>query len=180
MALTQVFQALAFDMIGNLEEDQVLDPENLHFLARSIKDIAAAQKSDTDRALTIRRGLGELAPDRQGAVGVALLGGGDVLDGPGQEMEVLGIEHLVLLQVADHVEGQGLEDLGQGHQPFAVGDLGAHVRHQAVSDLLGPAAAQGQGFDPLGVAADRRARGRIVAELLQVVDDLVEREAPLA
>lgn len=71
MALTQVFQALAFDMIGNLEEDEVLDPENLHFLARSIKDIASAQKSDTDRALMIRREFAKTAAAEVEKVGKA-------------------------------------------------------------------------------------------------------------
>lgn len=53
--LMQAFQSLAYDMIGNLEDDQALDPENLMFFARSLKDVASALKTDTDRALRIEQ-----------------------------------------------------------------------------------------------------------------------------
>jgi len=51
--LIQAFQSLAYDMIGNLEEDQALDPESLMFFARSLKDVSSALKTDADRALRI-------------------------------------------------------------------------------------------------------------------------------
>jgi hypothetical protein len=53
--LIQAFQSLAFDMIGNMEEDQALDPESLMFFARSLKDVSSALKTDTDRALRIEQ-----------------------------------------------------------------------------------------------------------------------------
>lgn len=51
--LIQAFNSLAYDMVGQLTEDQVMDPENLMFFARSIQAVAGAQKSDADRALKI-------------------------------------------------------------------------------------------------------------------------------
>lgn len=51
--LIQAFQSLAYDMIGNLDEDQALDPESLMFFARSLKDVSSALKTDADRALRI-------------------------------------------------------------------------------------------------------------------------------
>lgn len=53
--LIQAFQSLAFDMIGNMEEDQALDPESLMFFARSLKDVSSALKTDADRALRIEQ-----------------------------------------------------------------------------------------------------------------------------
>lgn len=53
--LIQGFQSLAFDMLGSLEEDQVLDPESLMFFARSIQSVASAQKADAERALKIEQ-----------------------------------------------------------------------------------------------------------------------------
>lgn len=53
--LIQAFQSLAYDMIGNLEDEQSLDPENLMFFARSLKDVAGALKTDADRALKIEQ-----------------------------------------------------------------------------------------------------------------------------
>ncbi len=52
--LVQGFQSLAFDMLANLPEGQSLDPENLMFFARSIQSVAAAQKTDADRALKLK------------------------------------------------------------------------------------------------------------------------------
>ncbi len=51
--LIQAFQSLAYDMVGQMTEDQTLDPENLMFFARSIQSVASAQKTDADRALKI-------------------------------------------------------------------------------------------------------------------------------
>ncbi|MFN3513446.1 MAG: phage protein Gp27 family protein [Phenylobacterium sp.] len=53
--LIQAFQSLAFEMIGNLEEDQALDPENLMFFARSLQSVASAQKTDADRVMKIQQ-----------------------------------------------------------------------------------------------------------------------------
>lgn len=46
--LVQGFQSLAFDMMAKLEDGQTLDPENLMFLARSLKDVTSARKTDAD------------------------------------------------------------------------------------------------------------------------------------
>lgn len=53
--LMQAFQSLAFDMIGNLDDEQALDPENLMFFARSLKDVSSALKTDADRVLRIEQ-----------------------------------------------------------------------------------------------------------------------------
>ncbi len=52
--LIQAFQSLAFDLIGNLDDGETLDPESLMFFARSIQSVVSAQKSDADRALKIQ------------------------------------------------------------------------------------------------------------------------------
>jgi len=52
--LLQAFQSLAFDMLGNMEEEQTFDPENLMFFARAVQAAAGAQKTDADRAARIR------------------------------------------------------------------------------------------------------------------------------
>jgi hypothetical protein len=52
--LLQAFQSLAFDMIGNMEDDQALDPENLMLFAKSLQAAASAQKTDADRTLRIQ------------------------------------------------------------------------------------------------------------------------------
>lgn len=51
--LIQAFQSLAYDMVGQMTENQTLDPENLMFFARSIQSVASAQKTDADRSLKI-------------------------------------------------------------------------------------------------------------------------------
>lgn len=53
--LIQAFQSLAFDMLGAMQEDQVLDPENLMMFARSIQSVASAQKTNAERALRIEQ-----------------------------------------------------------------------------------------------------------------------------
>jgi len=53
--LIQGFQSLAFDMLGQMGEDDVFDPESLMFFARSIQSVASAQKTDADRALKIEQ-----------------------------------------------------------------------------------------------------------------------------
>jgi hypothetical protein len=52
--LLQAFQSLAFDMIGSMEDEQALDPENLMMFAKSLQAAASAQKTDADRALRIQ------------------------------------------------------------------------------------------------------------------------------
>ncbi|HVY32844.1 MAG TPA: phage protein Gp27 family protein [Caulobacteraceae bacterium] len=51
--LCQAFQSLAYDMIGNLDDGESLDPEGLMLFAKSLQAVAGAQKSDADRALKI-------------------------------------------------------------------------------------------------------------------------------
>jgi hypothetical protein len=51
--LIQGFESLAFDLLGEMQEDQVLDPENLMYFAKSIQSVASARKTDADRALKI-------------------------------------------------------------------------------------------------------------------------------
>lgn len=53
--LMQAFQSLCYDMIGNLDDDEALDPESLMFFARSLKDVSSALKTDADRALKIEQ-----------------------------------------------------------------------------------------------------------------------------
>lgn len=53
--LIQAFQSLAFDMLGEMQDDQVLDPENLMLFAKSLQAVASAQKTDADRALKIEQ-----------------------------------------------------------------------------------------------------------------------------
>ncbi|HUO23690.1 MAG TPA: phage protein Gp27 family protein [Caulobacteraceae bacterium] len=53
--LAQGFQSLAFDMLAGMGEDQALDPENLMFFAKSIKDLSSALKTDADRSLAIQK-----------------------------------------------------------------------------------------------------------------------------
>lgn len=53
--LAQGFQSLAFDMLANMDAEATMDPENLAFFARSIKDIASALKTDADRAMAVKR-----------------------------------------------------------------------------------------------------------------------------
>lgn len=53
--LLQAFQSLAFDMIGGMNEDQALDPENLMMFAKALQAAASAQKTDADRALKIEQ-----------------------------------------------------------------------------------------------------------------------------
>jgi len=61
--LLQAFQSLAFDMIGNIQEDQALDPESLMLFAKSLQAAASAQKTDADRALRIEQETRKKAAD---------------------------------------------------------------------------------------------------------------------
>jgi len=56
-ALIEVVQNVAFRaVLPQLSGGgEVLTPEDLHFLARSVKDLASAQKTDADRILRIRQ-----------------------------------------------------------------------------------------------------------------------------
>lgn len=52
--LLQAFQSLAFDMLGNMDDGETLDPESLMMFARAIQSAVSAQKTDADRAAKIR------------------------------------------------------------------------------------------------------------------------------
>lgn len=51
--LLQAFQSLAFDMLGNMDDGETLDPESLMMFAKAIQSAAGAQKTDADRAAKI-------------------------------------------------------------------------------------------------------------------------------
>ncbi len=51
--LIQAVQGLAYDMLANIEEGTALDPKAIHDLAKAAHHMAAAQKTDTDRAMKI-------------------------------------------------------------------------------------------------------------------------------
>lgn len=60
--LTEVVQTIAFRTASNqMQRGEDLDMEDLHFLAKAVKDLASAKKVDTDRTLSVRRELAKEA-----------------------------------------------------------------------------------------------------------------------
>lgn len=49
----QLVQSLTYEMLGNLEEGTALDPKAIHDLAKAAHHMAAAQKTNADRALKV-------------------------------------------------------------------------------------------------------------------------------
>lgn len=51
--MVQAVQSLTYDLIGSIEEGKPVDPKSIHDLAKAAHHLAAAQKTDADRALKI-------------------------------------------------------------------------------------------------------------------------------
>lgn len=51
--MIQAVQSLVYDLMASLEEGATLDPKAIHDLAKAANHMAAAQKTDVDRALKI-------------------------------------------------------------------------------------------------------------------------------
>lgn len=62
--LLQAFQSLAFDMLGNMDDGETLDPESLMMFARAIQSAAGAQKTDADRAAKIAENARKTAAEQ--------------------------------------------------------------------------------------------------------------------
>ncbi|WP_333896268.1 phage protein Gp27 family protein [Brevundimonas aurantiaca] len=67
--MVQAVQSLTYDLLASLEEGTAVDPKAIHDLAKAAHHLAAAQKTDADRALKI-----EEAVRRKAAADVAKLG----------------------------------------------------------------------------------------------------------
>lgn len=53
--MIQAVQSLAYDLLGAIEEGTRVDPKAIHDLAKATHHLAAAQKTDADRALKIEQ-----------------------------------------------------------------------------------------------------------------------------
>ena len=51
--MVQAVQSLTYDLIGSIEDGKPVDPKTIHDLAKAAHHLAAAQKTDADRALKI-------------------------------------------------------------------------------------------------------------------------------
>lgn len=51
--MVQAVQSLTYDLLASLEEGTAVDPKAIHDLAKAAHHLAAAQKTDADRALKI-------------------------------------------------------------------------------------------------------------------------------
>lgn len=67
--MVQAVQSLTYDLIGSIEEGKPVDPKTIHDLAKAAHHLAAAQKTDADRALKIEEDV-----RRKAAASVAKLG----------------------------------------------------------------------------------------------------------
>lgn len=67
--MVQAVQSLTYDLIGSIEDGKPVDPKTIHDLAKATHHLAAAQKTDADRALKIEEDV-----RRKAAASVAKLG----------------------------------------------------------------------------------------------------------
>jgi len=67
--MVQAVQSLTYDLLASLEEGTAVDPKAIHDLAKAAHHLAAAQKTDADRALKIEEDV-----RRRAAADVAKLG----------------------------------------------------------------------------------------------------------
>lgn len=67
--MVQAVQSLTYDLLAALEEGTVIEAKTIHDLAKAAHHLAAAQKTDTDRALKIEEDV-----RRKAAAAVAKLG----------------------------------------------------------------------------------------------------------
>lgn len=70
--LLQSFESLAFDMIGNMGEDETFDPKSLMQFAASLKDVSSALKTDTDRSMKLQQEALKAAAAQVGTLGKKL------------------------------------------------------------------------------------------------------------
>lgn len=73
--IQELMQTVVFDLLlktGSDDGDIALDPEAIMFLARSIKDLASAEKTSADRELQIRKQLVKDAADAGAKAGASL------------------------------------------------------------------------------------------------------------
>lgn len=70
--LISAVQGLAYDLMANIEDGTALDPKAIHDLAKAAHHMAAAQKTDTDRALKIELEVRKKAAAAGGAEAKAM------------------------------------------------------------------------------------------------------------
>lgn len=70
--LIQAVQGLAYDLLANIEDGTALDPKAIHDLAKAAHHMAAAQKTDADRALKIEQEVRKKAAAAGGAEAKAM------------------------------------------------------------------------------------------------------------
>ncbi len=70
--MIQAVQSLAYDLLGAIEEGTHVDPKAIHDLAKATHHLAAAQKTDADRALKIELEVRKKAAASAGAEAKAM------------------------------------------------------------------------------------------------------------
>lgn len=70
--MVQAVQSLTYDLLASLEEGTAVDPKAIHDLAKAAHHLAAAQKTDADRALKIEQEVRKKAAASAGAEAKAM------------------------------------------------------------------------------------------------------------